>query len=90
MAYVKCLRCAETVYLCNCAPPVNAAAICGNCGKRLSEHHHEDEVYCNTFTNGDVFTDDPSDDTLMAWLREKHPSFIDDETAAWKRANGHT
>lgn len=68
---------------------MRASAVCGNCGKRWEEHHHEDVAHCNLVTNGDVFTDDPSDDALMAWIREKHPSLVDDEIAAWKRANGH-
>ena len=68
---------------------MRASAICGNCGNRWDEHYHEDEVYCNDETTGDVFTDEPSDDILMAWIREKHTSFVSDEIAMWKRANCH-
>ncbi len=68
---------------------MRASAVCGNCGKQWDKHHHEDEAYCNLVTNGDIFTDDPSDDAIMAWIRDRHLLFVNDEIAAWKRANGH-
>lgn len=32
--------------------------ICTNCGKQWNEHYHEDEDYCFSHTNGDIFTTD--------------------------------
>jgi len=55
------------------APPARCAlatgsAVCGNCGKPLSEHYHENEEYCFENTTGDIFTDDPSATLLANWL----------------------
>lgn len=43
--------------------------ICGNCGKKRSQHYREDQLYCNTRTNGDVFTDTPNDYHLVGYLK---------------------
>lgn len=35
---------------------VDGASICGNCGNPYVKHYFEgDYIYCNTYTNGDVF-----------------------------------
>lgn len=63
--------------------------ICGECGKPLSKHFHEDREYCNEVTNGDVFTDDPSDTMLMAFIRKKSSGIYDRMVTVWKLENGH-
>lgn len=69
--------------------------ICGNCGNPLSKHYREkvreeERLYCNTFTNGDVFTSEPSDSWLFSELQERHPEICDALVAEWKIKNGHT
>lgn len=40
--------------------------VCTNCGKAYKEHFEtEDYVYCNTFTNGDLFTTDPTEEQIQ-------------------------
>lgn len=69
---------------------LGADPICGNCGKALSKHYHESEVFCFTHTNGDVFTDEPNDSVIFAAFVERHPDIYDALVADWKAANGHT
>lgn len=73
---------------------ISADAICGNCGKPYSKHYFEkygdeDRVYCNTLTNGDIFTDTPSDDTIYDMILEDHPSMYDQYLEKWQKANKH-
>lgn len=73
---------------------ISADAICGNCGNAYSKHYFEpygDEqrVYCNTFTNGDIFTDTPSDDTIFNMILDDNPEMYDQYLARWQKANGH-
>ncbi len=69
-------------------PSVRPEAICGTCGKRWDKHLHEDEAYCYQSTS-DTFTEEPSSDSLCAFLREGAPSFMELAVQNWKRANGH-
>lgn len=68
--------------------------ICGNCGNPLSKHYPErygDELrtYCNTTTNGDVFTDEPQDSAILEMLIDRLPDTYDGLVSAWKQENGH-
>ena len=62
---------------------------CGNCGMPLSRHYHEDEVFCNDTTSGDVFTDDPSDTILMVYIRRKSDELYRQIVKDWKQEHGH-
>jgi ribosomal protein S27AE len=69
-------------------------AICGNCGKMYMAHHHENygrgiEHYCFTHTNGDVFTDTPSDETLFEMACKQDKSLFQRLLLQWRKANGH-
>ncbi len=69
--------------------------ICGNCSKPLSEHTKECETYfCYEHTNGDVFTNEPSDEWLLEQIRNYaisiNPGIEDALISKWKRDNGHT
>ena len=67
--------------------------ICGNCGKPRSHHFREpcglNNRYCNQITNGDVFTAEPSDATLVAWMRKEWPETVKTFIGMWKRQHGH-
>lgn len=68
----------------------NPNPTCGSCGKPLSQHLHEvDGAYCNEITNGDVFIDQPSDETLCSFLAETDPKAFDKLIDDWRSANGH-
>jgi hypothetical protein len=64
----------------------NQEAIRGNCGKKFSEHYHESEEFCFTDTNGDLFTDDPTDSAILDMFQ---PEEIEAATNKWKKLNGH-
>jgi uncharacterized protein (DUF2147 family) len=73
---------------------VQENATCGNCGNKYSEHHAEthggqDYVFCNMDTNGDVFTDEPSDSALMDFIRDRYENFLNAIVKKWKSENGH-
>ena len=63
--------------------------ICGNCGQPLSKHYHEDDEYCYDNTNGDVFTDEPSDCILLSFIERKHTWLHKQFIHNWKVMNGH-
>lgn len=68
--------------------------VCGNCGNPLSQHFVEGygsevRTYCNQTTNGDVFTDEPSDSALFDMLVERMPDVYEALRASWKKENGH-
>lgn len=64
--------------------------ICGNCGKPRSRHiHYNDGDFCNDTTNGDVFTSEPSDATLMAWMRKTYSVWVRAAAREWSRHHGH-
>lgn len=67
--------------------------ICGNCDKPRSHHFHDpcglNNRYCNQITDGDVFTSDPSESTLLAWMRREMPEVARIATGMWKREHGH-
>jgi len=63
--------------------------ICGNCGKPLSKHYHENEIYCNALTTGDIFTDEPLEERILDMINEKHPEIVEEVINEWKRENGH-
>lgn len=68
--------------------------VCGNCGNPLSAHYRErcgaeTRVYCNTTTNGDVFTDEPQDSAILQMLVDRMPDIYDALVRDWKRENGH-
>lgn len=65
------------------------SAVCGNCGKTLSEHYHEDQEYCFENTTGDIFTDDPSDTILADYIRATYPELHSSYVIEWKKRNGH-
>lgn len=62
---------------------------CGNCGKQYDDHFHEDEVYCNEYTNGDIFSSEPSHSELCIYLATYHSDFFINLIKEWKIANGH-
>ena len=62
--------------------------ICGNCGQPYKAHFIENEVYCYRDTNGDVFTDVPSDSLLIAWIEEKEPKLYEKLVRDWQKDNG--
>jgi len=66
--------------------------ICGYCDKPRSQHFHEDADYCYRPESHaqDVFTSEPSDRTLLAWLRDKNPQIVQQAVEDWKRENGHS
>lgn len=64
--------------------------VCGNCGNKRSVHYHEDRIYCFDHTNGDVFTDEPSDAILVGWIEYAHTDTHKMLVNDWKHANGHT
>lgn len=68
--------------------------ICGSCGNPLSKHYREkvgdeERLYCNTYTNGDVFTREPRDSWLFNELQERYPEICDALVVEWKQKNGH-
>jgi len=64
--------------------------ICGNCGKPYSEHYFEREVFCNSYTNGDTFQDEPHEQWVMEQMADRHPELFDAIVDEWKRENGHS
>ena len=68
--------------------------VCGNCGNPLSQHFVESygsevRTYCNQVTNGDIFTDEPTDSALFGMLVEQMPDVYEALRASWKKENGH-
>lgn len=67
--------------------------ICGNCNKPRSHHFHDpcglNNRYCNQITDGDVFTAEPSDATMVSWLRMTYPVWLFVAEREWKREHGH-
>lgn len=63
--------------------------ICGHCGKPRSMHWVEDQTYCFENTNGDLFTNEPSDETMAHFIQARDPSAFDFLVKEWKRENGH-
>jgi hypothetical protein len=74
-------------------PNHDSDTICGNCGTPRSHHFHDpcglNNRYCNQITDGDVFTSEPSDATLVAWIRDVNPSVLQSFVIHWKRHHGH-
>lgn len=73
---------------------ISADAVCGNCGKPYGQHYFEkygseDRVYCFTDTNGDIFTDTPSDDKIFNMILDDNPDIYDQYLTRWQKANGH-
>lgn len=67
-----------------------AEKVCGNCRKSYSDHINGrviGEVYCYEDTNGDLFTSNPTDCTLVEWLMEK--GSYDALVEEWKKEHGH-
>ena len=62
---------------------------CGHCGKKLSNHYHEDQIYCYHDTTGDLFSAEPTDETIGEMLAERHPDLYLELTKVWKILNGH-
>lgn len=73
----------------------NTDAVCGSCGNKFCEHfietgHGEEQIaFCNTETNGDIFTSEPSDDALMSFIRGNYENFHAAIVRKWKHENGH-
>jgi hypothetical protein len=63
--------------------------ICGNCGKPYGSHYFEREVYCNTVTNGDIWSDDPPEEWVAQEMMDRHPELADAIIREWKERNGH-
>lgn len=63
--------------------------ICGNCGKPLSQHYKEAELYCYHNTTGDIFRDFPNEDLILNQLADKFPEEYDKLVLQWKKDNGH-
>jgi len=74
----------------------NTEAVCGNCGNKFSQHfietgHGEEQIaFCNTETNGDIFTEEPSDMAVMSFIRNHYQNFHEAIVSKWKRENGHS
>ena len=63
--------------------------ICGNCGKPRSEHHTQPMgLFCSWISSG-AFTAEPSDATLIAWMRRNFADAAEIVTQDWKRHHGH-
>ncbi|WP_299116962.1 hypothetical protein [uncultured Winogradskyella sp.] len=67
----------------------NKSCICGNCSKPYSEHYFEDEIYCFTNTNGDIFTDEPNDKVIFDMILENYPNLYEAFVFKWKKENGY-
>lgn len=64
--------------------------ICGRCGKKQSEHYGERaEVYCNTHTTADVFTDTPNGYHFVEYLKRRMPTVHEKVVLFWRQENGH-
>lgn len=64
--------------------------VCGSCENYRSDHYCEDGVYyCSERTTGDVFTDEPSSDTLLNWMEKQWPQILEIINEDWKSAHGH-
>jgi hypothetical protein len=74
-------------------PPLAAGSaadpVCGHCGRPLSAHYHENEVYCFQDTTGDIYTDEPSDDHMGSFLRYRHAELYAQLVKEWQAENGH-
>ena len=68
---------------------MNKDPICGNCGKVLSEHYHEDKIYCFENTNGDIFTDEPDDMEIINFIKENNEDLYNMLVEEWKKYAGH-
>ena len=64
-----------------------SSPICGNCGKPYNDHYFEDRVYCYQHTTGDIYTEEPNDDCVVALIP---PSVWKSYVDQWKRENGHS
>jgi len=70
-----------------------ADPICGHCKEPRSKHFTEpdrDELFCTTYTTGDLFTDEPSDDDILELLEQVHPGMCEKLDMMWKEKFGHT
>lgn len=73
----------------------NSEAICGNCGGKFCEHFIETQrngekiAFCNSETNGDVFTNEPNDSQIVDYLRANRSIFLGIIIERWKEENGH-
>lgn len=68
--------------------------ICGNCGKPLRTHwQNPHNIYCYEHTNGDIFTDEPSEDFIIQEIvkryQELYPNIMEDIVKEWRIDNGH-
>ena len=67
--------------------------ICGNCGYRKEAHYDQHGSfggdYCNTWSNGDWFSEEPSWDTLGSWLEDKHIKIYKSLVAKWRSEHGY-
>lgn len=74
----------------------NPRAICGSCGKSRNEHHKERQGndyawYCYHADTGyqDEFSDEPTNETIVAYLRAKDPVMMESVISEWKELHGH-
>lgn len=68
---------------------INPNAICGHCGQQRYRHYIEDEVYCFPDTNGDLWTDEPSDEMIADIVRDEFPDIWSEAIQKWKKGNGY-
>jgi len=73
---------------------LNPNAICANCGRKYKEHYFENygkepRIYCFTNTNGDVFSNEPSDHKILDMILEDNPDLYDRYIERWQKENGH-
>lgn len=61
--------------------------ICGNCGKPRSEHVPNMGEVCPQQQG--YFTSEPSDATLMAWMRKTYSVWVRAAAREWSRHHGH-
>ena len=69
----------------------NMDARCGNCTKSYKDHYLElGNVFCNGFTNGDIWQDEPTEEYISNKLfLNASEEQIEEIVQEWKVKNGH-
>lgn len=70
--------------------------ICGNCGKKRSEHgliYRGDVLSCDGVGDGNYsgydFLETPNAKALAEFIQQRFPSVYDDMVQKWRQENGH-
>lgn len=65
-------------------------AVCAHCGHFYNKHFVERGiVYCNDYTNGDTWSEEPDNESIGALLESHDPALYATYVEQWKRENGH-